>query len=147
MHPVCALSMKHRLLDLLHLTPILVFLPNIFLKSSASLMLIFVAFSLIYLDFLNLFPPNIFLKSSGSLMLMFFTFFDISWLSEPFYKRFLFLSQCRPPEQGEVGRAERSSAPPHPAPPPPIFLLVYPFFLRALEMLFLKEVTKNVHKN
>ena len=130
MHPVCALSMKHRLLDLLHLTPILVFLPNIFLKSSASLMLIFVAFSLIYLDFLNLFPPNIFLKSSGSLMLMFFTFFDISWLSEPFYKRFLFLSQCRPPEQGEVGRAERSSAPPRPAPPPNFFVGV-PFFSKS----------------
>ena len=140
MHPVCALSMKHRLLDLLHLTPILVFLPNIFLKSSASLMLTFVAFSLIYLDFLNLFPPNIFLKSSGSLML-FFTFLDISWLSEPFYKRFLLLSQCRPPEQGGGwGGAEGSSA-------PQTFLSVCPFFLRALEMLFLKEVTKNVHKN
>ena len=140
MHPVCALSMKHRLLDLLHLTPILVFLPNIFLKSSASLMLIFVAFSLIYLDFLNLFPPNIFLKSSGSLML-FFTFLDISWLSEPFYKRFLFLSQCRPPEQGGHGGEQRGRQ------PPKLFCRCALFFLRALEMLFLKQVTKNVHKN
>ena len=123
MHPVCALSMKHRLLDLLHLTPILVFLPNIFLKSSASLMLIFVAFSLIYLDFLNLFPPNIFLKSSGSLML-FFTFLDISWLSEPFYKRFLFLSQCRPPEQGGTGGSRGVVSPPN-------FFVGVPFFSKS----------------
>ena len=44
-----------------------------------------------------------------------------------------------PPEQ-EGGQRGRQ-------PPPQIFFVDVPFFRRALEMSFLKEVTKNVHEN
>ena len=44
-------------------------------------------------------------------------------------------------------RAGRSSAPPPPPFPRESFLSMCPFFQRALEVLFMKEVTKNVHEN
>ena len=51
------------------------------------------------------------------------------------------------PEQegGGGGPAGRQSPPP--PPPPQSFLSMYAFFWRALEVPFLKVVTKNVHEN
>ena len=44
---------------------------------------------------------------------------------------------------GQVGVGGQGAV----SPPPPKVLLMYPFFRRALELPFLKEVTKNVLEN
>ena len=55
------------------------------------------------------------------------------------------LDNSGPPEQG----GQRGRQPPRPSPPPPqSSLLMYRFWLMSrLNVLFLKEVTENVHEN
>ena len=46
-----------------------------------------------------------------------------------------------------TGGEQEGRQPPPPPPPKKGFLWMYPFFRRALEMPFLKEVTKNLLEN
>ena len=52
-----------------------------------------------------------------------------------------------PPEQEGTGGGGGGGGAAPPPPPQKKFLSMCPFFRRALEVSFLKEVTKNVHDN
>ena len=60
------------------------------------------------------------------------------------FSDFQLVARAGSPEQEGREVVSPPSPPPFPA---KVFLSMCPFFQRALEVLFMKEVTKNVHEN